>query len=702
MAARTSGCACLRSGTVQVQTGSHSLVERTGAAALLLAAATWAGCGGGASSTTSHAPPSASPHRPHTSQRVAVQRAGSLPAPVQLPAVTAAGNGRVKVIGGLDSADTSVDSVLIVDRRHARPSGHLPIALHDGAAATLGRHAYFFGGGSATGTSADIFELGSRGARTSGPLPRAASDVEAAVVGPTAYVVGGYDGSVPLDSIVAFAPGRPARVVARLPLSLRYAAVTSAGGAVIVAGGTSGATATRGVLRFDPASGRVRRIGSLPHAVTHAAAVSLGGRVYVVGGRGDNLSSQRSTILSVDPHTGRVTHAGRLPVALSDVGAAPVPGGALVVGGRDAQGRVHAEIWRLTPAAARRAAARDPAPRATAPATSSSNVYAAAGPNDLIPAVRRDSSRVYVPNSEPNTVDVIDQRTYHVVGHFAVGPLPQHVTPAWDMRRLWVTNDKGNSLTPIDPRTGHHGRPVPVTDPYNLYFTVDGRYAVVVAEARGRLDFRFAHSMRLHRQLHVPQCRGVDHMDFNASGRLALVSCEFSGRMIVVDLARERVRKTIALPGTAKPQDVKLSPDGRTFYVADMMTNGVWRFDARRMRRTGFIATGRGAHGLYPSRDARYLYVSNRDAGSISVISFRRRRVVRTWHLPGGGSPDMGGVSADGRVLWLSGRYNGVVYAISTRSGGLLRRIPVGSGPHGLCVWPQPGRYSIGHTGVTR
>jgi DNA-binding beta-propeller fold protein YncE len=62
----------------------------------------------------------------------------------------------------------------------------------------------------------------------------------------------------------------------------------------------------------------------------------------------------------------------------------------------------------------------------------------------------------------------------------------------------------------------------------------------------------------------------------------------------------------------------------------------------------------------------------------------------------------MGGVTADGTQLWLSGRYNGEIYVLSTADGHLLARIPVGNGPHGLCVWPQPGRYSLGHTGVTR
>ena len=133
-----------------------------------------------------------------------------------------------------------------------------------------------------------------------------------------------------------------------------------------------------------------------------------------------------------------------------------------------------------------------------------------------------------------------------------------------------------------------------------------------------------------------------------------------------------------------------------------MHANGLWEIDGARFKVIGFLPTGAGVHGLYPSRDAKYLYATNRGEGSISVISFRTRKVVAKWRIPGGGSPDMGGVSADGKVLWVSGRYSGVVYAISTRNGRLLARIPVGAGPHGLCVWPQPGRYSLGHTGILR
>jgi YVTN family beta-propeller protein len=319
----------------------------------------------------------------------------------------------------------------------------------------------------------------------------------------------------------------------------------------------------------------------------------------------------------------------------------------------------------------------------------------------LSPVVRDFPSRVYVPNSESNTVSVIDPKTFKVTDTFPVGTLPQHVTPSYDLKRLWVTNDMGNSLTPIDPQTGKPGKPVPVTDPYNMYFTPDGRYAIVVAERNQRLDFRDAQTMKLHHSLSVP-CPGVDHMDFTADGRYLLASCEFGGSVVKVDVAREKVVKQIPLHSGGMPQDVKLSPDGKVFYVADMMVNGVWIVDAHSFSKIGFVPTGMGAHGLYASRDSRYLYVSNREEGSVSLIDFATRKAVRKWRLPGGGSPDMGGVSADGKVLWLSGRYDSEVYAIDTQSGKLLARIPVGSGPHGLCVYPQPGRYSLGHTGVFR
>ncbi|WP_431956054.1 hypothetical protein [Nocardia lijiangensis] len=340
------------------------------------------------------------------------------------------------------------------------------------------------------------------------------------------------------------------------------------------------------------------------------------------------------------------------------------------------------------------------------PPLSPTDVYAAN--RELSPSVADHRPLVYVPNSQSHTVSVIDPNTFQVIDTFSAGgEEPQHVVPSYDMQTLYITNDLpigGGSLRPIDPRTGLPGEPFPVRDPYNMYYTPDGQFALVVAEADKSLDFYDPKTWQKVHALPVPDCAGVDHMDFTADGRFALASCEFIGRMQVFDVAERKLIKTIDLAGgrSGKPQDVKLSPDGLTFYVADMAAGGLYVFDALTFESKGFVATGDGAHGLYITRDSKQMIVTNRHEGSISVWDFAADRLVHKWFVPGGGSPDMGNISADGRVFWAAGRHHGEVYAIDIVEWKLLARIPVGRGPHGLTVWPQPGRYSTGHTGVMR
>jgi YVTN family beta-propeller protein len=361
------------------------------------------------------------------------------------------------------------------------------------------------------------------------------------------------------------------------------------------------------------------------------------------------------------------------------------------------------------------------------------NLYEHTTSADLSPAVAGHLERIYVPNLRSGEVTVIDPATLRVVDRFPVGVGPQHVVPSWDLQTLWVANnaertDRG-SLTPIDPRTGRPGRPVEVDDPYNMYFTPDGASAIVVAEARRRLDFRDPHTMALQYSIPTPTCGGINHADFSPDGGTAVFTCEFDGAIVRIDLAQRKVSATLHLrlprrpaqeahPGAtagaathAMPQDIRISPDGARYYVADMEADGLHVIDAASFTETGFVASGTGAHGLYPSRDGRLLYIANRGShhvhgarhgeGGVAVMDFATANIVARWTIPGGGSPDMGNVSADGRWLWLSGRFDDVVYRFDTTSGE-VREIPVGQEPHGLTVWPQPGRFSLGHTGNTR
>ncbi|MDP9085474.1 MAG: YncE family protein [Pseudomonadota bacterium] len=330
-------------------------------------------------------------------------------------------------------------------------------------------------------------------------------------------------------------------------------------------------------------------------------------------------------------------------------------------------------------------------------------------------AVKGALARVYVPNLDSNDVSVIDPATLKVVDRFPVGRGPQHVVPSFDLKTLWVTGSAQGkvqgSLTPIDPTTGKPGPVRRVEDAYNMYFTPDGASALVVAESRKRLDYRAPATMTLQGQLPVPNCSGINHADFAPDGSYAIFTCEFAGSLAKIDVKNRKVLGYLRLTKGGMPQDVRIGPDGRTFYVANMMTDGVSVVDGPTFRELGFVRTGTGAHGIYPSRDGRELYVANRGShrvggaphgpGSVSVINFASGKVKKTWPIPNGGSPDMGNVSLDGRTLWLSGRFDDEVYAIDTRTGG-VKKIKVGRTPHGLTVWPQPGSYSLGHTGIMR
>ena len=333
------------------------------------------------------------------------------------------------------------------------------------------------------------------------------------------------------------------------------------------------------------------------------------------------------------------------------------------------------------------------------------NVYAAAGAGRLSAVAKTAKPLVYVPHNGSGDVWVIDPTTFAVVGKYRVGLQLQHVVPAYDMRTLYATDDTGNKLVPFDPTTGLPGTPIPVTDPYNLYFTPDGRSAISVAEAHRELVWYDPHTWQQQDVTPTPDCAGIDHADFSPDGRTAVFTCEFAGRVAVVDVLSHKVLRMVDMPVQhvhMGPQDIKLAPDGSVYYIADSDANGVWVLDGAATKVLRFIATGMGAHGLYLSRDDSELYVTNRMEGSVSVLNSETGAIETKWAIPGGGSPDMGNLTADGSELWLSGRYNRVVYVLSTKDGSLLAKIPVGDGPHGLCVWPQPGRYSLGHTGITR
>jgi YVTN family beta-propeller protein len=612
--------------------------------------------------------------------------------------------GRVYLVGGLDASGNSTSGVVSLDPRNGRSTsvGSMPHAFHDAAGAMMGGRLFVFGGGSSGGTDlVQAFDPRSGTASIVGHLPVALSDLAAAGVGDTVYLVGGFDGAAPRPEVYATTDGRGFRKVATLPQGLRYPAVVAVGTTLVIAGGLASSGLADAVLTVDTVTGAVRRIGALPSPLDEAASFSIGGLVYVAGGR-DAAGGAVDTVVSIDPATGVVHRLPPMPRPLADAGVATIPGGLLLVGGWRGAALTDVVHATLRPGGPSSVPGTDPpftppsAP-STRPSPRPGNVYRAIAHAGMAPAVAGIPTRVYVPNNHGNSVSVIDPKTFRVVRTFPVGVEPQHVTPSWDLRHLYVGNTYSNSLTQIDPATGRPGRTISVPDPYNLYFTPDGSLAIDVAERLRQLIFFDPHTWRAVGHVTIPWA-GPDHLDFSADGRYLLISTEFAGEVVKVNVDRRKVVGHVHVGGS--PVDVKLSPDGSIFFVANQVRGGVSLVDPATMREVGFIPTGAGAHGFCVSRDTKDLYVSNRLAGTISVIDFSSTKVVETWHV--GASPDMLQVSADGRQLWVSNRYDATVSVISTATGRVLHTIAVGSDPHGLTLFPQPGRYSIGHNGVYR
>ena len=348
------------------------------------------------------------------------------------------------------------------------------------------------------------------------------------------------------------------------------------------------------------------------------------------------------------------------------------------------------------------------APPASAEATPSEpavgGIYAGPASMVLDPRVAHLPPRVYVPNEGSNDIAVIDPETFQIVGRFAAGAAPEHISPDWDFSKLYVSNMNGATLTVIDPETQQSSETMQVPFPYNTYFTPDGSKAIIVADYLGidmvadnGLYFYDRETWELIKFVQVPW-PGVNHLDFSPDGSYLMVTTESAGAVVKIDTTSLEILGTVDVGGS--PLDIRLGPNGDVFYVANQGTHGIDVIDAEAMEAVAFIPTSTGAHAFAFSRDASRLFVTNRLENTISVIDLASNTVVDTWEA--GGSPDMATVSPDGSQLWISNRFHGTVTVFDPDTGEQLANIATGGNPHGLTYWPQPGTISLGHNGNMR
>jgi hypothetical protein len=236
--------------------------------------------------------------------------------------------------GGLTTTGTSgVVYRIPLDGGPITAIGRLVRPVHDAAGVMLDGLRLVFGGGVTTQV-AWVQRVAVDGpGSVVGRLPAPRADLGAVVVGAEAIVVGGGAAGAADSRVLATSDGVHFRLVARLPIAVRYAAIAAIGSLVFVVGGNASSGDVASIQVVDVAAGSARAVGRLPATVSHATAVAVQGGIVVAGGRHDGRALD--LIQSIDPTTFAVRAIGRLPHPMSDAAGVSLGGTGYLIGGED-------------------------------------------------------------------------------------------------------------------------------------------------------------------------------------------------------------------------------------------------------------------------------------------------------------------------------------------------------------------------------
>ena len=300
-------------------------------------------------------------------------------------------------------------------------------------------------------------------------------------------------------------------------------------------------------------------------------------------------------------------------------------------------------------------------------------------PTVLLAPGARAEHLAFVLNSADASVSEIDIDTRKEVRRIPVLREPHHMALTPDGSSLVVGDTAGNALFFFDPDTGALQRQITISDPYQIFFSPDGRYFTVAGLARNQVDIYDGHTFALlHR---VPARAMPSHMNYAPDSSVVYVSLQDTDSLMAVETATGRILWTTKVGKT--PAGV-LWHNGRIL-VGDMGSDYVAVVDPVDGHVERRVKTGRAAHNLFMSPDGRELYVTNRVAGTISVLDPTTLDVERSYSVPGG--PDDISFAPDG-TIWAGLRFRQHVAIIDPKTGNYTT-IPTGRSPHGIWLNTQ-------------
>jgi YVTN family beta-propeller protein len=283
-------------------------------------------------------------------------------------------------------------------------------------------------------------------------------------------------------------------------------------------------------------------------------------------------------------------------------------------------------------------------------------------------------------NSDDDSLSVIDGDTYKETSRVHIGRAPHHLMLTPDQRYLIIAMSEGNELVFIDRATGAIAKRVEVSDPYQIGFSPDGKWFVSNSLRLDRIDIFDAATFELKHRLPAPTM--PSHIAFSPDSKAVFVSLQGTDKVIAVDLASGNTDWTV--PVGRQPAGMWTDKAGNIL-VGVMGSDYIAELDPKTGATLRRIVTGRGAHNFQASPDGKSLYVTNRVAGTVSVLDADTLAITGSIQAPGG--PDDMMFSPDGSQIWVTGRWRASVDVIEAASGALKATIPVGRSPHGIFLY---------------
>lgn len=282
-------------------------------------------------------------------------------------------------------------------------------------------------------------------------------------------------------------------------------------------------------------------------------------------------------------------------------------------------------------------------------------------------------------NSDDDTLSVIDSENYKEISRTHIGRGPHHLIESRDGRTLIIAMSGSNELVLIDRATGVEKQRVTASDPYQIGFSPDGKWFVAASLRLDRIDIYDGSTFQLAHRLAASTM--PSHIAFSADSKTVFVTLQGTNGLTSIDLASGKVNWS--QPVGRQPAGIITRPNGNLL-IGVMGSDYIAEVDPSNGAVLRKIVTGNGAHNFLVSPDGKTLYVTNRVAGTISVLNADTLDVQKTLQAPGG--PDDMALSPDGQELWITGRWHAWVDVIELASG-TLKTVPVGRSPHGIFVY---------------